>query len=409
MVLQHLPAICWPFFVILFAIPTPYLGSSFTKKALNFYLGPGTGVVDHLHQWKGIFLITSLGDWSFLLPLGVLLVVIFLINHQNRQTTYIALFTAIILVVNTFIPFFPRYLMPAVPLFIILVAVSFKKYLYLILLVALLNIPLLIKSLDSSDVRGHTDAVARFISTTAYHELYRSFLPSSSLPSETDFITTAENLFETLSVRTISVKVDHLSQNGNKASADYTLSYITKYGPVDVTKQYNFVRYHNQWKLVWDSNYLYPNQIATNTGSIALKNLLNSRAQIIATRSPWKSVYAIPQAMYHWTQDVDKLAQLTGQSPREVDTIIKKFVPDNYPRFVGYVSPAVGLPQAEEMIKTMGGVSLRDSEYLRITAANYPNLAYLAAYIHGLYFSEPQLFFPAQDTEISLTVPEPLP
>ena len=75
--------------------PLPWL--RLHEKPLSFYLQPSGGSVDYLNQWRGIFINTyqgfwvggaktGLGDWSPILPLGVILaVIIFYLGLKKKD------------------------------------------------------------------------------------------------------------------------------------------------------------------------------------------------------------------------------------------------------------------------------------------------------------------------------------
>jgi hypothetical protein len=91
---------------------------------------------------------------------------------------------------------------------------------------------------------------------------------------------------------------------------------------------------------------------------------------------------------------LDILSQLTNQGSMEVDRRIKMTVPDQYPRFVGYLDPASRKEKINEAL-SFPGVSLQDIGYLVIVKsstspedvsglinrvrAKYPELFYIQA------------------------------
>jgi hypothetical protein len=73
---------------------------------------------------------TGLGDWSIIIPMGVvfsILILWFSLKKKDYSWVYLILLSFVILGVNTAVPFWARYLMPAVPLLILFVLYFFKK------------------------------------------------------------------------------------------------------------------------------------------------------------------------------------------------------------------------------------------------------------------------------------------
>jgi hypothetical protein len=390
--------------------PIPWL--RLHEKPLKFYLGP-ENTVDHLNQWRGIFLNsyqgwwtnqrTALGDWSFVLPLGVLamlLVLVWATKAHNKQWAYIAAITSVFLITNSFISFFPRYLMPAIPLFILLISCVARRFKYMILILSLLNLPFLFNSLNPRDASGDTQAVARFISTRAYRELYRSIASEQRKEIlESDFINTYENFLEALKTREVNVSVTSIDKFGAQTSAKCKIKYVTNYGELTYEPTLHFVKINNQWKLLWKWDYLWPryspeSKIVVNEKTIPISSLENMDGVVVARRGNGEAVYVIPRLMFDWNKYLDILSQLTNQGSMEVDRRIKMTVPDQYPRFVGYLDPASRKEKINEAL-SFPGVSLQDIGYLVIVKsstspedvsglinrvrAKYPELFYIQA------------------------------
>ncbi len=398
------------FFCYFIRHPNPFPWLRLHRKVLEFYLNP-VGKVDYLNQWRGIFLNLyqgwwqpgqkmALGDWSPLLPLGVILGVttLFLaIKKRNIPWLYISGLSLIFLVVNTFIPFWPRYLMPVIPLFILLIVFSFRKFTFIILLLAILNIPFLGKSLYFTDISRDVQAVARFISTRAYRELYRSLSPTDkeNIPEEI-FIQINEDFLEKLQTRKIETEVKESYQSGDKAEIKYQFKYITKYGELEHKSLLSFIRVHNQWKLIWEWDYLYPNyeaesEIIINEKNIPFLRMENKQGIILAERKPWKTVYVIPRLMFDWNKYLNSLSEVTNSSKLEIDQAIKTVIPDQYPRFVGYLDPSLG-KEAIDKALSFPGVSLRDNDYAVVEKTIYPSQKILPL-IKALHQKNPEIFY----------------
>lgn len=359
--------------------PIPWL--RLHEKSLKFYLHPGIKV-DYLKQWRLIFFNyqewwqsgqkIALGDGTLILPLGVVALVIiwiWAIKRHNRQWIYIAGLTSVFLIVNTFIPFVPRYLMPTIPLFVLLITFLTRRVGWVILLLSLINLPFLVNSLNAEDPSGDSQVVARFISTRAYRELYRSVTPSQrkNIP-EDNFINLCETFLEGLGTRAIEVEVGKMTQSKKQAGIKYKIKYITQYGEISHEPTVDFVKANNQWRVSWRWDYLWPgytpeSKIVVNEETIPLLRLENKDGVIMARRGKWKTVYLIPRVMFDWNKHLKSLSEVTGESTEEVDKRIRRVVPNHYPRFVGYLDLALGQEGINKAL-SIPGVSLQDTPYL---------------------------------------------
>ncbi len=363
--------------------PNPFPWLRLHEKPLKFYLSSQHSV-EYLNQWKGIFLniyqgwwqpgkTMSLGDWSPLLPVGVIsaLIVAFQsFKKKNKPWLYLSLLTFVFLIVNTFVPFWGRYLMPIIPLFVLLSVYLFKNRKWLIVLLILLNLPFMYSSMVKKDLTGHTQAVARFISTRAYRELYRSISHQdiSKIP-ETEFIQPIEGFLDQLSTRDVQVKITDLKIKKNQATAQYEITYQTRFGPLTNKKDFQFEKIRNQWKLIWDWDYIWTgftpqSELVIDEGTIPVTRLENSSGELIASRGQWQTVYAIPRLMYDWNKHLDALSKVTGLNSLEVDRVIKRSVPSDYPRFVGYLDPSKNLSVIQKQALDIKGVSLRPISFI---------------------------------------------
>ncbi|MEL7665972.1 MAG: glycosyltransferase family 39 protein [Candidatus Shapirobacteria bacterium] len=176
--------------------PNPIPWVRLHQKTISFYLGTqNSHYIDKLNQLKGIFLNqyqgfwlnasrTTLGDWSPLIPIGTVLILVaiyFSLKNKNKSLLYMALFSITILFINSIIPFYPRYLMPLIPVFCIFIVYFFqKKYSFLIFVIALLNIPFFFKSLAINKNTGTLETTIFFFE---YQKLYTT-LPGTTTKSK---------------------------------------------------------------------------------------------------------------------------------------------------------------------------------------------------------------------------------
>jgi hypothetical protein len=336
--------------------PIPWL--RLHEKTLDFYLNAGSSA-DYLNQWKSIFLNSyqgwwqtgkiTLGDWSLILPIGVIgAIFIFYrsIKKKDKVWLYISGITLIFLLTNTFIPFWPRYLMPAIPLFILIIIHLFRKKVLIIFILIGLNLPFLWGSLTADNPSGDFEASARFMNTRAYRELYRSIDKAERKDlSEAKFIEIQETFLDKLDTRDVSVTVGDIKRDGNRASAETKITYLTKYGELTHDTNFEFQKHNGQWKMKWNWDYLWPGFTPDSKLIIEPESSLVSR----------KAVYIMPRVMFDWNKFLDELSDVTGESTTDLDIKIRSVVPDKYPRFVGFLEEF-----KDEKALTIPGVTLRD-------------------------------------------------
>ena len=343
--------------------PLPWL--RLHEKPLSFYLQPSGGSVDYLNQWRGIFINTyqgfsvggaktGLGDWSPILPLGVILaVIIFYLGLKKKDYSwiYLTLFSFGILAVNTFISFWARYLMPVVPIFILFIVFAFRKFSSIIIILSFLNLLILLPILTTMNLSGHSGAVDRFLNTRAYREMYRSVDKETRLRyPEEKFISAMENFYVTMRVKKIEVSIADVDDTNNSHRGNLNTRYLTDYGDFSNTQEINFVVEHNQWKTIWKWDYLWPG--FDPDGRIEIKT---DSPKPVKVR---KVVYVIPRLMYDWGKYSSALSILTKMSSQDVDVKIRETIPDDFPRFVGYLDPEVDSDTREKNL--LPGIEIRD-------------------------------------------------
>lgn len=378
--------------------PNPIPWIRLHEKPLEFYLSPQNNV-DRLNQWRSIFAntyqgwwqpgrLTSVGDWSLILPLGVIAAVIalfFSLKKKDNRWTYLSVVTLSFLLMNTFVPFWTRYLMPAIPLFILLISLLFKNKKYILFILILANLPFLYSSIVPNKVDGHAQAISRFTSTRAYRELYRSIdFDQRKDITEKDFIAFNEDFYESLGTRKIEIEVVDMEKiSSRQIRATYDIRYITNYGLVDHQFTTDFYKKHNQWKMVWNWDMLWPGY--------------DPSFQIIVERKETSpsvnyTVYVIPRLMYDWCQSLNDFSLLIGKSSLDVDSKIKQVIPDDFPRFIGILNRKLGsggVTQAE----AIKGVVLRKTDY-PIILTDLPQANLEADYLSALQKDNPELFYP---------------
>lgn len=384
--------------------PIPWI--KLHQKQLDFYLSPQSQV-DYLNQWKGIFLNTyhgfwqmdkiSLGDWSPVLPLGVLAaisVLVLALKRREKPWIYISGITLIFVIVNTFITFSPRYLMPAVPGFVLLIAYFLRKYWWVLIILSLLNLPFFINSMTSKNYAGNSEAVGNFIAKRAYRELYRSIDPDQrrTIP-ESEFIASVENFYETLNVKKIDIKIKDITQTGKNINVRYAADYLSGYGKISFEPVYEFRDVHNQTMLVWKWDYLWPNynpasKIIIEGDEIPLKEIRKSGV-VVARQGKAKAVYIITRHI-EWPKTLDRLSEVVGrESTIKIGDQLRNTIPDDFPRFVGILDTSSD--DLEKRALEIKGIKLREFNYLKPEPG--VNKTEINKLIKTVYQSKPELFY----------------
>lgn len=334
--------------------PNPIPWIRLHEKVITFYK-MSQSTTDLLSEWKSIFFNSgkfTASDWSFILPIGT--VVTFFIFYQSFKTRekkwlYISGISLIFLLINSLLFYWPRYLMPIIPLFILLAANLLRKKSVVIFLLAVLNLPFLFSNLSSDNPKGDFEASARFISTRAYRELYRSIDPRErkDLTEET-FINTYESFLDKLDTKKVSVSVDEIKRSGDKATAPVNFKYQTGYGQLEHTANLEFVKMRGQWKMKLNWDYLWPGFMPGD--QIVIMELNSQKKR--------KSVYIIPRVISDWGKTLSDLSQITTNNVFDVKDSLETVVPDKYPRFIGLLDESID-PGAIRVF-SIPGISLRD-------------------------------------------------
>lgn len=355
--------------------PNPIPWIKLHQKQLEFYYNPNA-TVDYLNQWRGIFVNTyqgwwsagqtGLGDWSPILPLGTVAAVsvfILALKRKEKPWIYIAGITLVFLTVNTFISFWPRYLMPAIPGFILLIAYFGRKYAPVLLVLAFLNLPYLHSSLAVKNYESNAGAPANFISLRAYRELYRSIDPNQRrvLP-EDQFVKDLENFYETLTVRKIDTKVKNILKTENGADVTYDVKYLTDYGEISFSPKLEFMDIHNQVYLNWKWDYLWPGYSNEKKIRVELLDTEKATGKKIHKRGKGEKVYIITRHI-QWPATLDKLAEVVEMSGGvEIGERLRASIPDDFPRYAGILNQGLG-KEGRKKAMDIKGVKLREIDF----------------------------------------------
>lgn len=118
------------------------------SRAAPYYLNQLQTII--FNQYQGWWRSDSIPmvEWSVILPLGLFLIIYYLLKFKaiiktNQYLAYLIGLTTLLLIMNSLVPFWPRYLMLVVPLFILIIANLFSKKWYTIVIILVISLPYL--------------------------------------------------------------------------------------------------------------------------------------------------------------------------------------------------------------------------------------------------------------------------
>jgi ABC-type multidrug transport system fused ATPase/permease subunit len=339
------------YFIYFVRHPNPIPWLRLHEKIYDFYSGSKLGV-NYTAAIKELF---NFGTWGFVYVAGLISYCVswtrYFKNKKDLKLLTAILFSTVFLVVNSFIPFYPRYLLPLSFTFIYLILFMFKDKLIIPLFICVLSFPFFYKAFIPSDPGGDVGATARFIETRADRELYRAINPSKRKEiSENDFINTLESFNNTLGTRKIQVTIGEGNKLNNKYYYDLNVKYATRFGVVENNIPFEYENVQNQWKLNWNWDYLYKDFLPGLNVEFTKKPLQPSEIY---------EVYIIPRLMFDWTKNLDNLSRLTGVSSLVINQKLTSVVPNGFEKFVGYLSKDVSEVERDEIMKDNGVVRIK--------------------------------------------------
>lgn len=392
------------------------------EKAITFYFN-GNGFHPNFVLLKGIFVNHyqgfwvgsvggQLGDWSPLLPIGTILLIIGLFwTLRNKRWDILSLivFSFGIFITNSFLDVFPRYLMPLIPAFAIIIPGFLNKRWRLSWIIILISLPFLINSFKYDRPGGNIEALTRFINTRAYRELYRTISPlTRNQIEEPIFISKIESTLDTLRVNTVDSRISNEEkQRDGSFSYDLNINYQTDFGYTVASSKIIYRKIHNQWRLQnWNWEYLLPGLTANahleiTPGTTNLSNLYNKQGQLIAVPGDWYLVCIIPRLMYDWNKSINEISRLTFINSHEINNILRKSIPDDFVRCIWPLRTDVEPTSA--LSSSLNSIRLKNYQYL-VPINKYKNKQDVAEQIAGHYSLNIESF--NQGGKVSIVYPD---
>lgn len=332
--------------------PNPIPWIRLHKKILDFYSSSQLSA----QPFAAIKEIFNFGTWGYTYAIGLCAYIVawynYFKNKENLKLLTILLFSTVYLVVNSFISFYPRYLLPLSFTFIYLIFFVTKVNVKVILFICLISVPFFYKAFIPFNPSGDAQAMARFMETRAYRELYRSINPKTiNNGKETDFIVGMESFNSEIDVRKIKVNIKNETKVGNKYHYDLYVEYYSKFGIIDNNIPIEYELVNGQWKLNWSWDYVYKDYLPN--AKINFKHLPVKLTRVY-------EVYVIPRLMYDWNKNLDKLSRLTGRPRVDINNMLQQIVPNDFERFVGYLHEDIKELERNELLKDNGVVRVRE-------------------------------------------------
>lgn len=360
--------------------PNPVVWLRLHKRVFDFYLSSvhssdlvnqcRTIFINRYQGWwnRGVF--NSVDSWSLLWPVGTISIVILLIRSfikkpSEKSITYLTFIAVSILMVNTFVAFWPRYLLLILPIFVLTAVYIVRNNKFLLVLISVLNLPFLFSTLIPSPQKT-AELVAKYLQTDAYAEIYH--LSSSETVGEYEFKTTLNRAKADLLIlnNQASIKSIDYRKFAKEARVELHTKYETLFGSLEYDKEVFLENKKGQWRLVWQDDIILPNfqrdkQIIADIGPLPVSNIYTKDGVLVAKNGDWPFVTIVPRLIKDWQTTLIALGAINDR-PDNWD-LIKRVVPDEYPIAIGFAKLDFK-KQDLELLKNLPGVGVKQLPYV---------------------------------------------
>jgi len=322
--------------------PIPWL--RLHEKVLEFWKG-GSGLpadpigvlrFTFLNQfmgwWEGSKMIVT-REWTPIFSIGLLLSIWGLIKIKkitnNPESAYL-----IFLIIGWFglcamIGFWPRYLIPIVPVLCLVVAVFADNKKWFLLGAVLLSVPFMITSLENSP-----EEIGRFmcnyVSTDSYRESYRLLSPDirNSL-NEEEWIKKNREVKAMIGAEKSQCKIEtekwKIGQRKNIGKMGVT--FFTRNGEKRYYQGVELLEIGGEWKVNWQWDEKQVEKLKQDN--------------VIEKGKEWRYVWIVPEQIQNWPETVAVLTKATEMSGDEIWKKLQQVVPDKYPIVVGWIKEGI--------------------------------------------------------------------
>lgn len=300
------------FFCYFVKHPNPIPWIRLHSKMVGFYLN-GWSNQDVANMFRAIFigkfrqLWTGRPDlewngWSIILPIGTIGLVFILtrfgkIIRQNLNLAYLTLIGSGYLLATIYVDFWPRYLVPIIPILTLISVWWLKKKLFLLKLIVISQLVGLLFLLRIGPNESAKNWV-KYLSTDAYRESYR-------LLTDKDKLNYPEDDWQQMT-NWGGKEIEIIKIDDKKFSNQAKL--ITSIGPFEMKKE------NNLWRVRWNNEIKIERDDSTIDGN---------------------EVWVIPHQIDNWGEIISALASTVDADSEEIVERLYSVVPDVYPIKIG--------------------------------------------------------------------------
>lgn len=322
--------------------PIPWL--RLHEKIWIFWQGSGSVVPDvgrllrfvFFNRFRGYWegssdIITT--EWSPVLPLGILLLIPGM-RDKNREIKYMSWLAAAWVALNGLIAFWPRYLVPIMPIICIITAYYWGKRKLQAWVLIIVSVPFLIINLRVSPKETAT-FFARQIETRAYSESYRQLTAKNKMEmTEDSWIEKNRKIEKALKIEETKaeIKLDKWSFWQNDVWGNMTLTFKTRSGDKKYDDRIHLINEDGAWKVEWQWKEI-------------------KEAEVSDTGKMWRFIWIVPEQIQNWPETISEIAKATGMTEKAVWKKIQLVVPDKYPTEIGWIRKDISPIEYYRLIK----------------------------------------------------------
>lgn len=338
--------------------PIPWL--RLHEKVMKFWMGGdglGTNPIDvfrfiFLNQfmgwWPGAKIIIT-REWTLIFPIGTMLSIwglfkIKKIAKENIELAYLVLISVGWIGACMTITFWPRYLIPIIPVLSLITVIFFEKKRGLLIGLVLASGILMISAIENSP-----EEISRFmcsyISTENYPESYRLLTPEiRKNMSEEGWIKKNRDIKLMVGSDKSECQMEEVGwkRGQRKVETKVKIVFKTREGEKSYEEGVKFREIKGEWKVEWKWN-------MDKIEELKMKTTTEKGIE-------WREVWIVPEQIQNWPETISTLGGATGIKTEEIWKIIQGVVPDKYPVRVGWIKSEI---KSEEYKKLLDNVAIR--------------------------------------------------
>jgi len=338
--------------------PIPWL--RLHEKVMRFWLGGDGLATNPIDVFRFIFLNQFMGwwpgakiiitrEWTLIFPIGTVLTLWWLIKikniiKNNLELAYLVLIAAGWIGACASISFWPRYLVPMVPVLSLITIIFFEKKTGLLAGLVLASGILMIPAIENSP-----EEISRFmcsyISAENYPESYRLLTPEiRKSMSEEEWVKRNREIKLVVGSDKSECQMEEVGWKigQRKAESKVKIVFKTEEGEKTYKDRVEFKEIKGEWKVDWKWNMDKIDEL--KIGKRVEKGI------------EWREVWVVPEQIQNWPETIKTLEGATGIKTEEIWKIIQGVVPDKYPVRIGWIKTEI---KNEEYKKLLENVAVR--------------------------------------------------